>query len=163
MRVQRTRSSPSAPHSPLTRRPLGGGNLLFRVVILLALAVAACRSGPTLNQFRSKLAQTAGPGAADCGMVMLDSSKSDAVTCSAAALTASKPFYVAFEVQGIDSAIVHGLAVNAKGEATRFMWDSDRHGGRFPNTAESWIDQKPCESPSVTHSARPITCRKPAA
>ena len=24
MRVQRTRSSPSAPHSPLTRYPLGG-------------------------------------------------------------------------------------------------------------------------------------------
>jgi hypothetical protein len=25
MRVQRTRSSPSAPHSPLTRHPLGRG------------------------------------------------------------------------------------------------------------------------------------------
>jgi hypothetical protein len=163
MRVQRTCAARFArTRSPLTQ-PLRGGNLLLHVVILLALSVPACRSGPTLNQFRSKLAETAGPGAADCGMVMLESSKSDAVTCSAAALAACKPFYVAFQVQGIDSAIVHGLAVNAKGEATRLMWDSDKHGGRYPNTAESWIDQKPCESPSVTYSHTPIACRRPAA
>jgi hypothetical protein len=38
MRVQRTRSSPSAPHSPLTRRPLGAA------IIILALAAAGgCR------------------------------------------------------------------------------------------------------------------------
>jgi len=163
MRVQRTRSSASPPHSPLTRGPLGGGKLLLRLGTMLSLALSACRSGPTLNQFRSTLAETAGSTATDCGVVMLDNSKSDAVACSTAALAASKPFYVAFQVQGIDSVIVHGLAFNAKGEATWFMWDSDKHGGRYPNTAESWIDQKPCAHPSVGSSSRPISCREPAA
>ena len=38
MRVQRTRSSPSALRSPLTRHPLGGGRLLCCVTLLCAIA-----------------------------------------------------------------------------------------------------------------------------
>jgi hypothetical protein len=158
MRVQRPRSSPSAPHSPLTRRPLGGGRRCVGCTIILAVAASACSSGPTLEQLREKLAAAAGPTAVDCGVVMLGNAKTDAVNCSVDALSTSKPFYVAFQVQGIDSTIVHGLAVNATREATSFMWDSDKHGGRYPSTSESWIAQKPCVSPSVKSTDRPISC-----
>src|SRR5947208_14837219 len=40
-RVQRTRSSPSAPHSPLTRKPLGGRSRFHGLVALLVLTVSA--------------------------------------------------------------------------------------------------------------------------
>src|SRR5574337_332842 len=44
-RVQRTRSSPSAPHSPLTRCPLGAAGTLFRSIAIAfasAQPVSAC-------------------------------------------------------------------------------------------------------------------------
>jgi hypothetical protein len=46
MRVQRTRSSPSAPHSPLTRRPLGAGgrSWLWVVAPLVTVAAVSCAS-----------------------------------------------------------------------------------------------------------------------
>jgi len=46
MRVQRTRSSPSAPHSPLTRYPLGSAWRQAAIVagIHLAVVAAACAS-----------------------------------------------------------------------------------------------------------------------
>ena len=47
-RVQRTRSSPSAPHSPLTRRPLGGsllqGGLRLTLLLGAALGSLGCES-----------------------------------------------------------------------------------------------------------------------
>src|ERR1700724_1062164 len=58
-RVQRTRSSASPPHSPLTRRPLAGRRLSFTVVALsagLALVLAgaaACRSSLASDQARA--------------------------------------------------------------------------------------------------------------
>jgi hypothetical protein len=56
MRVQRTRSSPSAPHSPLTRRPLGGQSRCFGLVALAVLAVSATfcastASAPKVSNF----------------------------------------------------------------------------------------------------------------
>ena len=48
MRVQRTRSSPSAPHSPLTRKPLGGQNIWVAVIIVCAALCIRCdHSSPT--------------------------------------------------------------------------------------------------------------------
>ena len=40
MRVQRTRSSPSAPHSPLTRYPLGAGMVCIAVAALMTVAAS---------------------------------------------------------------------------------------------------------------------------
>jgi hypothetical protein len=44
-RVQRTRSSPSAPHSPLTRYPLGGKMSLFLAVCALGMILACSTAG----------------------------------------------------------------------------------------------------------------------
>ena len=43
-RVQRTRSSPSAPHSPLTRYPLGRGISCWAMALVIAGAPACARS-----------------------------------------------------------------------------------------------------------------------
>jgi len=45
MRVQRTRSLPSAPHSPLTRCPLGGRGLTLLFLILLAAGCVSSGKG----------------------------------------------------------------------------------------------------------------------
>jgi len=47
MRVQRTRSSASPPHSPLTRGPLGTRGILVAMVAFALVAGAACKDSPT--------------------------------------------------------------------------------------------------------------------
>jgi hypothetical protein len=52
MRLQRTRSSPSAPHSPLRRRPLGGGSIFLACALWATRSVAAGQeSGPLAQEF----------------------------------------------------------------------------------------------------------------
>ena len=60
MRVQRTRSSPSAPHSPLTRRPLG--RTTFLLGLLCALAVrCSVANGECKSLVAGAAIQTPGP------------------------------------------------------------------------------------------------------
>jgi hypothetical protein len=59
-RVQRTRSSASPPHSPLTRHPLGGPKPWlgsFGGVVLLTLIVARCAPAPASPWSAAELAQ----------------------------------------------------------------------------------------------------------
>ena len=147
--------------SPLNARPLGAGKTQLAVgagCLFFTFLASACHSGPSLQEYRRQLASAAGPRAADCGVVWLGSAKTEAVSCARAALAEHRPFFVAFQVLGFDSQIVHGLAVNETGQATRFMWDSDKYGGRYRIATESWVDQKPCARPSVVSTDRPIRC-----
>jgi len=89
---------------------------------------------------------------------MSGSVKAEAVSCSRSALESHRPFFVAFQVMGIDSQIVHGLTVDADGKATFFSWDSDKYGGRYGFKTESWILERPCVGPSVADDKRPIRC-----
>src|SRR5689334_8945304 len=52
MRVQRTRSSPSAPHSPLTRRPLGGRRQLSGAMPGLGLLLCLVLLGSSCTRHR---------------------------------------------------------------------------------------------------------------
>jgi hypothetical protein len=47
MRVQRTRSSPSAPHSPLTRKPLGRPGIIVAIAAMAICLAAGCKDSPT--------------------------------------------------------------------------------------------------------------------
>jgi hypothetical protein len=114
--------------------------------------------GPSLEAYRAHLAKSAGVSAADCGCVMRGTAKAEAVSCARTALEGRRPFFVAFQVMGIDSQIVHGLTVNADGRATFFSWDSDKYGGRYGFRTESWIFEEPCVGPSVADDERPIRC-----
>ena len=131
----------------------------FAVLFAAAIAACGCHSGPSLEVYRVALKSSAGSTAIDCGVVMLSESKTNAVACANAALADHRPFFVAFQVQGIDSTIIHGLAVKATGEAVWSMWDSDAFGGsRRPFATKSWVKVEPCAKPSVAYADRPIKC-----
>jgi hypothetical protein len=130
-------------------------------VLMSAVAAYGMASGPSLDEYKRTLRNTAGAGARDCGLVSLQEARTDAVQCSAGALAAGSAFFVAFQVQGVDSIIYVGLAGPAKGDAERLTWDSDVNGGS-KSVAERHIFRKPCERPSiradVSGRAAPITC-----
>ena len=71
--------------------------------------------GPSLPAFGRRLAETAGPGARDCGSVPLSRDRAAAVSCARTALAAGQPFFVAFQVMGIDSTIYEGLPTEGPG------------------------------------------------
>jgi hypothetical protein len=149
--------------APLSRKPLGAGRLRRAVVplSLAALAISGCQTGPSFEEFRNRLAKTAGDGAVDCGLVKLGSSKAGAVSCVASALATRRPVFVVFQVSGIDSGIFDGLAVNGSSQGTQLIWDSDVYGGsRF--RAKSHVEQKPCGQPSVEDRREPIRCAERA-
>ena len=158
--LQRTPSA--SPPSPLSFGTLGGGKLPPRRIqrwgVLGILLASACHSGPSLKDYRVQLRETAGSGAMDCGTIMLGASKTQAVLCTDSALSARRPVFVAFQVMGFDSQIVHGLTVDGRGHALKFAWDSDMYGGRYRIASKSWIDRKPCAHPSVLDQDRPIKC-----
>ena len=135
-------------------------------IVALHLAGIALGSplswGPSLPGFGRTLARAAGPAARDCGCVPLAGDRTAAVRCSRAALAAGQPFFVAFQVMGIDSTIYTGLAYRGPGQATRIVWDSDITGGSNLVPIRR-IHQSPCPSPTirVAESASPIACVEP--
>ena len=62
MRVQRTRSSASPPHSPLTRSPLGGSKrLLWSLALLVAAGCTSASSGQCKAVVAAVAVQQPGP------------------------------------------------------------------------------------------------------
>ena len=157
-RLQRTRSAPL--RSPLSRKPLGAGRVpvALSAVALTAFAMAGCNTGPSLKEYRSRLAKTSGDGAVDCGLIRLGSSRVRAVSCVRSALTAHRPVFVAFQVIGMDSEFFRGLAVNKDGRAVELRWDGDVWGGSH-FAKESRVDERPCSQPSVLDDESPIHCQ----
>jgi hypothetical protein len=146
--------------SPLNARLLGAGRSLRGVIVLVAAALVAsgCHTGPTFEEYRSLVANSAGADALDCGVVALGSSRAEAVSCVQSALSNRRPVRVILQVQGIDSDIWLGLAVDEAGRGTRLMWDSDAFGGGSRFRSKAWIDRADCGQPSVTESDPPIHC-----
>ena len=127
------------------------------VALSMLMLSGACARGPSSNDFAAEVRSQAGKGAIDCGVVRNDSARKAAAECAAAALTRRSPFLVIVQVQGIDSEIFHGLAVNAEGSAVKILWDSDATGGsRFPQVRQ--MSSEPCVAPHVEASGRRITC-----
>jgi hypothetical protein len=116
--------------------------------------------GPSLPAFGRRLAETAGPGARDCASVALPHDRTAAVSCARGALAAGQPFFVAFQVMGIDSTIYEGLAYRAPGQATRILWDSHITGGYNLVPPLRRIHQAACPSPAMddAQSGSPVGC-----
>lgn len=125
---------------------------------LALLAVFACARGPSLQEYLSLLQERAGTGSKDCGVVRLLHPRSEAVRCAQAALEDRTPFRVVFQVQGIDSEIFHGLAVDARGNASWLRWDSDSYGGGYRFFTRAWVKEEACSHPVVVDAAPPIQC-----
>ena len=117
-----------------------------------------CHRGPTLHDLREAVAVAAGSGAQDCGFGANEAPTLDAATCAAKALESKRAFFVAFEGAGIDSKIIHALAVNDNGLAVRFTWDSDIYGGGNRFFTKSRIESTACDAPVVSADGPTIRC-----
>ena len=129
----------------------------LRVALLSGiLTCAAC--APYTAGFRKQLLEIAGDAAFDCGSVPLSQPAGSSATCATEALAARKPFFVAFQVRGIDSQIWDGLALGSDGQSRIVRFDSDPSGGhRFFARPRVSID--PCSSPKLPEqSGEPVEC-----
>lgn len=135
-------------------------------VILGSLLVAACSyiGGGRLSfqDFQAEVKSAAGAGAADCGHVVLGADRSAANCCVATNFGQSRPFSVTFDEQGIDSRVARGVALNARGTTTIYVFDSDPTGGNRAKNGVIYSErckyptliQNPCNDPS----GFPINC-----
>lgn len=94
---------------------------------------------PTTGQVEHKqLRQIAGWLSLDCGHVRYREDADGAITCARDALRARRPFYVAFDVRGIDSHGTTGLAANSEGTVYQVETDQLTGGwaGYVPNSGQ---------------------------
>jgi hypothetical protein len=101
-----------------------------------------------LAQYAAELRERAGAGARDCGVVALGSPHQESLGCATASLATKRPFFVAFQVMGIDSQVYRGLVLTQQGTTERGTWDSDVWGGSR-RTAEHRITWRPCAAPTL--------------
>ena len=126
--------------------------------LLFGVMGIATACGPSFDRYRLLLSQTAGAGARNCGLLERENPPGEAIVCARRALAAQEPFFVIFALQGIDSSIYRGLAVDASRTATFAQWDSDSYGGGGGPFTKPWIDQRTCSSPTVTDEPPFIHC-----
>jgi CubicO group peptidase (beta-lactamase class C family) len=159
---RRRRSSSAVFDGPLVRmsRTLSKAPTVGAILVA-AVAAWGMGTGPSLEEYKRTLRSTAGDGARDCGVVALQEARTEALRCSADALAAASAFFVAFQVQGIDSVIYVGLVRPANGEAEKLTWDSDITG-RSALLAERRIFREPCTQPAIKKDVAagrsPISC-----
>jgi hypothetical protein len=111
------------------------------------------------------LRELAGPEAVDCGRVRVRESPDRATQC---AFKAQKPFYVRYDIQGIDSAVAGGLAAATVEKVYAVEFDSMGWASNgLPKTSKLSSDHHlittPCPKPVKllkTGSGR-LTCFPP--
>ena len=131
------------------------------------LLVMSCSPRPDC-ELASSVAARAGADATDCGYAVVGSDASvggDAASvdaCVTDAFNAQTPFYARYDRSGSDSKVVFGIAQDAAGNVTFFLWDSDPSGGS--NTGPV-IDGNLCTGPTLDTSttrdpfmSSPVVC-----
>ena len=135
---------------------------MTKVFAGLALLLAvSCGARPDC-ELKSSLATHAGSGATDCGYAVLGSDASPVDACVAAAFNSATAFYARYDRKGTDSSVVFGIAQDAAGNVTLFLWDSDPSGGSDTGPV---IDGNLCVGPALDTSptrdasvSSPVTC-----
>jgi len=134
------------------------------MVLASAMLSFGCVSGPSFEKYVETLRDLAGPNGQPCGLVRLGEDRSSALSCGSAALQSGKAFWIAVQVQGVDSRVFVGLARGPKGDAWRSLWDSDVTGG-FAFVRRPAIHTATCSQPHLQPSLdlEPIVCTEPGA
>ena len=122
------------------------------------LVLGACRSGPSFDDYRQLVRGRAGADAVDCGVTRLHHDRAAAVSCSVAALEGGSPFFVVFQVRGIDTQRFCALPVDREGRAVRAEWDSDVYGGGNPFMTKASSGVVACDHPRVVDEEMPGQC-----
>lgn len=127
---------------------------------------------PTTEQLETrKLREIAGWFSVNCGHIRRHENADVAISCATSALTAQKPFYISFDIIGLDSKGIVGLAADHSGKV--FQVTTDQLGrGAFAAIATSGPIRKMtvarCEKPPVeeTTTSYPVnhflSCRTSA-
>lgn len=115
-----------------------------QVALSIALMVAACAVDATEIDLFDRLKALAGPNAVGCGTVKLRESTSAAFDCARAAQKEGKPFWVAAQMLGTDSALWRGVALQPNRTTWLLAYDSDVHGGG--GYGKESIDQGICDA-----------------
>jgi hypothetical protein len=145
--------------SPLSFWSLGAGRIFPATAVLgISLLMLGCHTGPSFEEYRALVTASAGAGASDCGFVKLRTSKTEAISCVESALRGGRPVFVIFQIQGIDSQIFMGLAVDQTGKAVRIMWDSDASGGGSRYMSKARIEKTPCDQPALKNDNETVHC-----
>jgi Gram-negative bacterial TonB protein C-terminal len=95
------------------------------VVAFLFLFTAApvVAENPVWSELKQHVKATAGDGALDCGAVFPKETGIAASTCVVDAFRQSKPFYVGYFLNGIDSIVGYALAGDDAGRVFEFRFD----------------------------------------
>ena len=100
---------------------------LLATLSFVVLAGSDTRGAP--QALLDLLQKLSGDGAVACGVVGLNESARDAFACAREQLASGRPFRLAVQVQGIDSLLWHGAALEPDGTRWTLFYDSDVHGG----------------------------------
>jgi len=102
-----------------------------RFAISLAVALSLVSAGIAAREDRlfDRLRELAGKGAAACGTVELRDDPTAAFSCARSAMAAGQPFWVAAQIEGIDSLLWRGVALEPDKTVWLLSYDSDVHGG----------------------------------
>jgi hypothetical protein len=88
---------------------------------------------PPPQQLVEALLRLAGPGAHECGMVYLGQDTSNATACGNELLSTGKSFWLAVQVQDVDSDLWFGAAQASDGSKWFVEFDSNLNGRNSPN------------------------------
>jgi hypothetical protein len=125
-------------------------------LLIYTLMMSGCTTvRPSVD---SRMRNIAGSAALNCGMVKLDASSDEtqqAIDCANSQLALPRPFYVAFQLLGVDSAIWDGLSSEPSGGHVVTHYDSG--GGGF--FAQPRFDVSKCEQPVLmAKTSTPVSC-----
>jgi hypothetical protein len=94
------------------------------LTIVFGVMLAGCRRQMSDDVASQHLRSIAGKNATDCGHVGLHQSATAASDCSLSTWKAKRPFLVSYDVQGIDSRLVFGMASDGGGDVFSVKYDS---------------------------------------
>jgi hypothetical protein len=125
--------------------------IVITVLLTVLCGVVSCVSGQDgIQNLRARLAARAGSKSTDCGFVPIGGDRHAADECAVRAFRTGIPFFVTYQLQGIDSTIAAAL-IRGEDNALRVIsYDSDIRGGGgrafFPK--ERVLDDV-CTSPEI--------------
>ena len=129
------------------------------LLLLTAQACAAREPNPAvIAPLITELERFGGPNARDCGMVAYGNDRTEAFSCAGRAEAGKGAYWVAVQVQGIDSQIWFVAIRTPSLERVLLQYDSDSSGGYDREPTRLFHYQK-CQSFVLNaESAKPIVC-----
>jgi len=97
-------------------------------------------------KFLTTLKNLAGPSAKECGAITLRDTAESGLNCGESALSEGKSFWLAVQLQGVDSEVWAGLVQDEKSNSFSVNFDSDESSGGHP-TAEPSLTVAECGCP----------------